>query len=283
MSFNRSFSKSVYAVVTLIAVFSFVLPAFSQESPETQSSVNSTNMSVMVYGGIGYGNSEYGESIGDDITLVTGVGKDSAYALEFGSLINYSFIAAQLNFTGVQLNDLKSDIATEYGDGYYITIDATAGLKLFTEQGDMGYTYLYGGFRYWQLTRNVDQIGTAPNSDYKEEFSGKGWIVGFRDYSTFPVSSFSIVLLTGLNFYSAPIDKDKYEGSNVSFSVSENEGAAYELGLGVAFEEIGLSVVASVRGDFNAVVYKVDGATDSIVFGAGYTQFFLTLTKDFSI
>lgn len=277
------FKKVISAAAVAIAAVMFTIPAYSQEASDSLSYVNGTNMSVMVYGGIGYGKSYFGETSGDDISLITGVGDDKAYACEFGSFFNYRFIGANLSYTGVQLNDLKSDISTEYGDGYYMTIDATAGFKLFTEQGDMGYTYLYGGLRYWQLTRNVDRQGTLPNSGYKEKFSGKGWIVGFRDFSTYPVSSFSIVLQTGLSIYSAPIDKDKYDGTNISFSTSKDAGAILELGLGVAFEDLGLSVVASVRSDDNAVVYKVDGNTESTVFDAGYTQFFLTITKDFSI
>ena len=283
MVFSRFFSKSIYAVIVLMAVVSFVLPSYSQGSPESQSSVNSTDMSVILYGGIGYGISEYGVSTGDDITLVTGVGSDEAYGFELGTLFNYSFIGASLNVTGVQLNDLKSDISTEYGDGYYLLVDATLGLKLFTEAEDMGYTYIFGGLKYWQLSRDVEREGTLPDSDYKAELSGKGWEFGFRDFSTFPVSSFSIVLQTGMSFYSAPVDSIKSEGSKASFTTSDTAGAALELGLGVAFENIGLSVVASFKHDENATVYKIDGATESKVLGTGYNQFFLTLTKDFSI
>lgn len=267
----------------MIAVFSTVLPSFSQEAQESQSAVNSTDMSVILYGGIGYGISQYGVSTGDDITLVTGVGDDKAYGFELGSLFNYSFVGAAIDLSGVQLNDLKSDISTTYGDGYYMIINATAGLKLFTEPGDMGYTYFYGGMRYWKITRDVDREGTFPNSGYKEELSGKGWVIGFRDYSTFPVSSFSIVLQTGMSFFSAPVDYIKSDGSKASFSSSETVGSALELGLGVAFEDIGLSVVASFKHEENATVYKIDGASNSNVLGTGYNQFFLTLTKDFSI
>jgi len=271
----KFFSKSIF---TVTAVLLLVLPAVSQESQ-----VNSTDMSAMVYGGIGFGQSEYGVSTSDDITEIGGLGEGDAYSFEIGSLFNYSFVGAGINLTGVQLNDLKSDESTQYGDGNYLIFDLTLGLKLFTEPGDMGYTYVYGGFRYWQLNRDVSREGSMPDSDYEAELSGKGWIVGFRDYSTFPVGAFSIVLQTGLSFYSAPVDSIKVDGSSVSFTEDETEGEAVELGLGVAFEEMGLSVVASARIDYNATVYTPDGATESKVLGVGYTQFFLTLSKDFSI
>lgn len=45
----------------------------------------------------------------------------------------------------------------------------------------------------------------------------------------------------------------------------------------------GVSPHSDGGGNENATVYKIDGVTESKVLGTGYNQFFLTLTKDFSI
>ena len=278
--FKSTIKKTVTAAAVVITAVILTLPAHSQESQ-----VNSTDVSAIVYGGLGYGDTNYGTTVTEekDIDDITNMGEGKGYALEMGAFINYSFIGAELYLSSVQLNDLKSDVAKYYGDGYYMTINAVGGFKLFTEPEDMGYTFLYGGLRYWQVERDVDRVGTMPDSGYKEELSGKGWIVGFRDYSTYPVNSFSIVLQSGLSFYNAPLENLKYDGQKYSFSVVENEGASLELGLGVAFESIGLSVVASYKYDWNTTLYKVEGATDYETLNTAYNQYILTITKDFSI
>ncbi len=66
----------------------------------------------------------------------------------------------------------------------------------------MGYTLFYGGYKKWEAERKVDSLTaegiTVPVfvSDY--EIEGDGWIAGYRDFSTFDVSAFSIAFQTGL-------------------------------------------------------------------------------------
>jgi hypothetical protein len=273
--------KSITAAAVVITAVILTLPAYSQESL-----VNSTDTSLILYGGLGYGDTSYGSSEGDDLTEITGVADGPSVILNAGTLFSWSIVGAGLSFSGATFNDMKSDVSKTYGDGNFWTVDATLGLKLFTEAADMGYTYFYGGLKYWKATRNVDYEvfeGVRFDEDEKSELSGKGWSIGFKDYSTYPVGSVSIVLQTGIMLYSAPIDTMKVDGDKISFSKGDDAGQVLEIGIGLAFEDIGLSVIAGVKDEYNASAYKIEGAGETRVFGLGYTSYFVNLTKDFSI
>jgi len=283
---NLIFKKSISTAAAVIAAVILVIPAYSQEAP-----VNSTDSSLVLFGGLGYGDSIYGVFESSDPQEAQGLEYGPGLGFEFGAMFNYSIFAAGLIYNSILYNNMETTSGPDYetyGGGSYRTLDVTLGLKAFTETGDMGYTYFYGGFRYWKAIRDVDftVLNSFPQSDssFKDELSGKGWSIGFRDYSTFPVSSFSIVLQTALMYYNAPFEKGKRDGQNIPIKQSECIGLGAELGLGVAFEDIGLSVVAGLKNDDNGTVFKyVGGSGASYVLGVGYSQFFLTLTKVISI
>ncbi len=278
------------AVLSILSVLMFSgLPLSAQQE---ESGVNSTDYDLIIHGGLGYGQTLFGvvQNSSNSGDLGTGPGG----AADLGAMLNISALALGINFTQANFNTMKWDQTVsgtkhEYeskGDGYFRTIEFILGVKVFTEPGDMGYTLFYGGYKMWSAERNVDSVTvdgiTGPVTVKKYELNGDGWVAGFRDLSTFPLGGISLALQTGLWIDKMPISELKKDGTKQTLNKSGSGGAGGELGLGLAFEDIGLSVIASFKMDVTASVLNNTSGDDDVV-GAGYAQFFLTVTKDFSI
>ncbi len=275
-----------FTVSSLIAVIMITaaIPLFAQE----EDGVNSTNMNLSIHGGGGYGSNLFGVIQDSSDSGDLGIGPGGAFTL--GAMFNYSVIAIGSDFTKVYYNDMEfeadDDTAKTEGDGYFRTLEFIAGFKLFTEEGDMGYTLFYGGYKMWKAKRNVDSATIngieVPEYISNYELEGDGWIAGCRDLSTFNLKIFSLALQMGLWYEYMPMDSLKNNGVKSDVNEDQTAGLGFEIGLGAAFENIGLSVMAVAKVDVTATSMKnTTGDTD--IAGAGYAQFFLTVTKDFSI
>lgn len=253
--------------------------------------VNSTSAGILVNGGISTGGVIFGVIYNTTSQGELGTGSDNGF--HFGAMANYNMLAIGIAYSGVNYSSLEWDeeiSGVEYkmkseGEGKYWTFDFTFGAKMFTEAGDMGYTFPFIGYRFWKATRNQENVtrnGTsysAYNVEY--ELAGKGWIFGIRDFSTLPLDGLSIVLQSGLWYYNAPMFTLKSNGNEIYTTSEESIGFGFEIGLGVAMENIGLSVVGGLKMDLQATSFKV--LFLDAVAGAGYAQFFLALSYEISI
>lgn len=281
----KNLLKVTFSSLLIILMFSVSLFAGEEGDGE---GVNSTNMGLSIYGAAGYGQSLFGVIENSDDRGDLGVGPGGSFG--FGALFNYSVLAVGVNFTQAYYNDTEFKEGGETyesdGEGHFRTIELIAGFKLFTEEDDMGYTLFYGGYKKWEAERKVDSITAhgvtmpVPVSDY--EIEGDGWIAGYRDFSTFDVSAFSIAFQTGLWYQHLPVSSIKADGVKDDSKEDTSFGLGFEIGLGAAFEDLGLSVMLSAEVDITATLLK-DPSDEEDIVGAGYAQYFLTVTKDFSI
>ena len=167
------------------------------------------------------------------------------------------------------------------GSGNYTVLDFKLGAKLFAEQGDMGYTFLYVGKRYWNTERSQDSLeydGTKYPSSRKIKADGDGWIFGYRDFSTFGWDEgFAIVFQSGFFIGKAPVNKLTDNGVEVTYSVKDSVSLGGELAAGIALQNIGLSVVGGFRGEINASSFNDSAATaeDESIFGFGNVMLFI--------
>jgi hypothetical protein len=180
----------------------------------------------------------------------------------------------------------KDSGGTEYtykstGTGNYNTYDFKIGAKLFTEPGDMGYTYFYAGKRFWNSKRVQDSVEYGPyvaGADETTKVKGDGWIAGYRDFSTFGWDEgFAIVMQTGLFFGDAPVSELKVNGLAQPYPVKDSLFFGVEAAGGVAFQNIGLSVIGGLRGEINATTFQDPAASgdDESIFGFGNFVFFI--------
>ncbi len=89
---------------------------------------------------------------------------------------------------------------------------------------------------------------------------------------------------TALWYAHAPVTDLKLNGDGVGIDEDETVGFGLELGAGVAFEGIGLSVIGGLKMDITGTSYQYEGVPGiTNVVGAGYAQFFLVLKKEFAI
>ncbi len=273
-------------LAVLVFAAAFGTQAFADE-------VNSTNGGLMLHGGIGAGNAIFGYVQNTDNNSDLGTGSSTGFDL--GMLLNYRLFAFGLGFTRVSFDTLewKEEVGgTEYdieskGSGYFWTLDASFGIKAFTEAGDMGFTHFFFGLRAWKAQREQDSIssdlGPPPGiTTGKYEMTGTGWIAGFRDFSTLPLGIFSLALQSGLWVYHAPIRDLKVNDIGVKMRDDQSIGFGLELGIGAAFEEMGLSIIGGLKMDITATAFSTVLASD-VVAGAGYAQFFLVLKKEFAL
>lgn len=273
-------------LAVLVFVAAFGTQAFADE-------VNSTNGGLMLHGGIGAGSAIFGFVQNTDSSSELGTGSSTGFDL--GMLLNYHMFAAGLGFTRVSFDTLEwkeESGGTEYeleseGSGYFWTLDATFGIKAFTEAGDMGFTHFFVGLRAWKAFREQDSVssnlGPLPPgvSTGKYEMYGSGWIAGFRDFSTLPLGIFSLALQSGLWVYHAPIRDLKVNDSGIKIKDDQSVGFGLELGIGAAFEEMGLSIIGGLKMDITATAFTYT-SIDAVA-GAGYAQFFLVLKKEFAL
>lgn len=277
-----------FRIAVLSAISVFMLTGMPLSAQQDESGVNSTDTDLIIHGGLGYGQTIFG--VINDSTGSGDLGNGPGGAVDLGAMFNINVLALGINFTQANFNKMEytenSDKYESEGDGHFRTLDFILGLKVFTEPGDMGYTLFYGGYKMWSAERNVDSItfnGTSiPVPVEKYELKGDGWVAGFNDLSTFPLGGISLALKTGLWVEKMPVSTIKYDGVKDTRDIKDTAGVGGELGLGLAFEDIGLSVIASLKMDVTVSTID-DTAGDDDAAGAGYAQFFLTVTKDFSI
>lgn len=265
----------------------FLVPASLFAQYDDSSGINSGNHGLHLRGSLGagqifWGYISHGSSSGD---LGTGAGA----AINLAAMYNYSMLGLELNLLSGSINDLEwkdEDGGTEYtykstGTGHYTVIDLKIGAKLFTEPGDMGYTYIFAGKRYWSSSRKQETVEWGSFKDTSSEerkAKGDGWIYGFRDFSTLGMDEgFAIAIQSGLFLGKAPVSKMSTDGADQSYPVKDSVSLGMELGAGVAMQNIGLSVIGGFRGEINATVFNDSAAPtdEESIFGFGNIMFFV--------
>ncbi|GAB4219054.1 MAG: hypothetical protein Kow00102_01140 [Spirochaetota bacterium] len=274
--------KTVLAFCISVFLSIFLLPFSSQAQ------VNSGDFGLILNGGVGTGSSMYGVILNttNDSSSTLGVGPGSSF--NAGFMANFNIIAIHSQLYYVTIKDLEweeqdNTIKTE-GSGHFWTWDGTIGIKALTEEGDMGYTHLYVGFRIWKAVREEDKrtINGVNDNTWlgKQEMVGNGFIVGIRDFSTLPLGPVSLALQTGLWLYKAPLSTFKQDGTEIDTTADQNIGFGFEIGGGLAFEDIGLSTIVGLRMDVQATEIKLPLNIDAVA-GSGYAQFFFAVSKEF--
>lgn len=271
---------SLFIVIGLIAI-------------PLQAQVNSGDFGLILNGGVGAGSSMYGVVLNtsNDSSSTLGVGPGKSF--NAGFMANFNIIAIHSQLYYVTLTDLEWDqdvsgtetkFKTE-GSGHFWTWDGTVGIKALTEEGDMGYTHIFVGFRIWKVLREEDTktLNGATNPlypPYKQELSGNGFIVGIRDFSTLPLGPVSLAIQTGLWLYKAPLSTFKQNETEIDTTADQNIGFGFEIGGGLAFEDLGLAAIVGLRMDVQATEIKLPLNIDAVA-GAGYAQFFFAVSKEF--
>ena len=252
--------------------------------------VNSRNWGLILHGSLGYGENTYGVMSGS-FSDTLGSGKGSGF--DFGAMFNFGIYAFNLNYGQASLGNLKltQNIAGtdhEYetsGDGNFSTLDILAGVKLFTEKGDMGYTHFYGGFRYWEVTRNVDYLKLdgvqQADSDYRHEQAGSGWIIGYNDLSTFAFahSGIALALYTAFLIDYAPVRSFRVDGTELDYDVTFALGTGFDFGIGLAMENMGLLVLIGSKTEFLATEFSYSGS--NYISGAGSALAYILVAVEF--
>lgn len=278
------------SVLTLFLSLSLLilLPALSFAQYDDSSGINSGNHGLHLRGALGagqifWGYISHGSSSGD---LGTGAGA----SINLAAMYNYSLLGLEFNLLSGNINDLEwedKDLANdEYtykstGSGNYTVIDLKIGAKVFTEPGDMGYTYFFAGKRFWSSSRKQESIEWGSNeltSTQKRKAKGDGWIYGFRDFSTLGMDDgFAIAVQSGLFLGKAPVSEMSTDGVDQSYPVKDSVSLGMELGAGVAMQNLGLSVIGGFRGEINATTFKDSAAPsgDESIFGFGNIMFFV--------
>ncbi|MCX7679328.1 MAG: hypothetical protein N2316_08915 [Spirochaetes bacterium] len=253
--------------------------------------VNSTNSGIIFHGGISRGEVLFG--VINNTSPRSELGKGTGNGFHFGVLAHYSMACIGIAYSSVNYSELEweeeiSNVKYKMkstGDGRYWTFDLLFGAKMFTETGDMGYSYPFVGYRFWKAVRNQEEVTYNGNPDpqFTKEYElwGKGWIIGIRDFTTFPTNELSIAFQTGIWFYNAPMGVLRANGNEVMATSEKNVGFGFEIGAGVALEDIGLALIAGIKMDVQATAFKT--ITLDYVAGAGYAQFFFSFAYEFSI
>lgn len=279
--------KKFFISILSVALFILLSPVFLFAQYDDSSGINSGNHGLHLRGSLGagqifWGYISHGSSSGD---LGTGPGA----AINLAAMYNYSALALELNLLSGNISDLEwkdKDGGTEYtykstGTGYYSVMDFKIGAKLFAEPGDMGYTFIYAGKRYWSSSRKQESIewGIFKNTSTEErKAEGDGWIFGFRDFSTLGMDGgFAIAIQSGLFLGKAPVSKMSTDGADQSYPVRESLSLGMELGAGIAMQNIGLSVIGGFRGEINATTFKDSAAPtgEESIFGFGNIMLFV--------
>ena len=276
--------SSVLCIISLFIVTGLIaLPV--------QAQVNSGDFGLILNGGVGVGSSMYGVIYNTSNSSVSTLGVGPGKSFNAGFMANFSLIAIHSQLYYVTLTDLEwnqEDFGVDHeykteGSGNYWTWDGTVGIKALTEEGDMGYTHIYVGFRIWKATREEDKK-TVDGSPWavtpKQEMIGNGFIVGIRDFSTLPLGPVALALQTGLWLYKAPLATYKVGGNEISTTADQNIGFGFEIGGGLAFEDLGLAAIVGLRMDVQATEIRLPSNIDAVA-GAGYAQFFFAVSKEF--
>lgn len=281
--------KLLLIIITAVAFFTPSLLSAQDYDQDPETGINSSNHGLHLRGGIGAGQIlwayiSHGSSSGD---LGTGLGVNANLA----AMYNYSFFALEFSMLSGTISDLEwtdtydatNQVYTykSTGDGSYTNFDFKVGAKLFTEPGDMGYTFVYAGKRFWNSERNQKTKEWGPYTDTTAEtrkIKGDGWIIGYRDFSTFGWDEgFALVLQSGAFYGKAPVSEMTTNGINQTYPINKSWFIGGEIAGGIALQNIGLSVIGGVRGEFNITTFKDSAATgsDESVFGFGNRVFFV--------
>ena len=255
MNINRLF------LILLFSSFTFFIPVILSAS---DSEINSSNHGLHLRfapgaGAIFRGYLLQGNETGD-------IGSGQTGAINLAALYNYSLPGIEVNVFSENIGDLDSSPANSdvdgsgksTGTGFYNIFDFKLGAKLFTEQDDMGYTFIYLGKRFWNSKRTAktwkwDGV-KRPACKYKAE--GDGWIFGFRDFSTINISdNFDIVIQSGLFLGKAPVTKLSVNQIDLGVIVNKSYNTGGELAAGAAFKNIGLSIVGGIRAELNFTTF----------------------------
>ncbi len=285
MKIRKQISKFI-----IITSMLFLIPAvsFAQEEEVPESGINSGNHGLHLRGALGagkifWGYIDHGSGSGD-------LGTGSGAIINLAAMYNYSILGLELNlFSGnideLEWNDKNSSGVpinyTSQGSGNYTVFDFKFGTKLFTEPGDMGYTYLYAAKRFWSSERKETsrELNGAPaTSSETRKAEGDGWIFGYRDFSTIGAGEgLAFVLQSGFFAGKAAVTSMTANGAKVSKPVNESLNLGAELAMGVAFENTGFSVVGGFRGDINFTTFKDPAAPvgEESIFGFGDVAFFI--------
>jgi hypothetical protein len=276
---------------TLVLAFALVSLLFSSNA---SAEVNDSETGFLLRGGLGAGRNlwgyvDHGSGSGD-------VGTGPGASLTLNGMFNYNAIGIEASYLFASIGDLewsdKDNAGTQYdykstGSGYMSTFDLKLGIKMFVEEGDMGYTYPYVGLRFWTTERDQDTLeinGTKASYTNKREANGKGWILGVRDFSTIGTGdSFAIAIQSGFFFGKAPVDEMKTNGVKSNLNEKDNLSFGFELGGGVALENLGLSVMGVLKMDANITVFDDPAAVgdDESVFALGIWHFQVEASKHF--
>ncbi len=284
--------KKILLLFLVLISITFLSPALSyaeESDSNADSGTTDKDWGFHLRGSLGAGKIFWGyishaSGSGD---LGTGAGG----IINLAALFNYSAFGLELNILSGNIDELEwtdtnsSNVTSNYnstGTGNYTVTDFKAGAKLFTEPGDMGYTYFYGGLRFWSSERSEESRSvngvTQPSQQQTRKAKGNGWILGYRDFSTFGWDDgLAIVFQTGFYFGKSPVKKMSTDGADQTLPVKSSFNIGGEVGAGVAFQNIGLSVIGGMRGDINATSFKDPAAPvgEESIFGFGGYMFFI--------
>jgi len=276
--------KKIISLLFIYASIAFFIPALSsaQDYNSSDSGINSGSHGLHLRGALGAGQVAWGYL--NDSTSRGDLGTGDGSNISLSAMYNFTLVGFEFNYLGGNIKDLEwteNDIDYKStGSGHYNVYDWKLGAKLFTEPGDMGYTFIFMGKRYWNTVRKQDtrEWDTfVDNTDVKYEAKGDGWIYGIRDFSTIGSNDgTAFVIQSGLYFGTAPVTSFKIDGIKQTLPDKKDSPTfGAELGAGVAFQNIGLSVIGGLRGEFNVTTYEDDATGDESVFGFGNSVFFL--------
>jgi len=219
------------------------------------------------------------------------LGSGAGGCVNFAALYNYKFVGVEAGFLSGDMDDLKGwdedDSAYEYkyrsiGTGHYNVSDFKFGVKVFTEAGDMGYTFFYLGRRYWNSERKQDIIKwdtLETEFNVKVKSKGDGWIIGYRDFSTIGKDNRTAMFVFQSGFFlgKAPCSKLIIRGEDLAYHADTPFTVGAELGAGAAFPKTGLSVIGGLRGEINITRFKNPNLPEykKPVFGFGNMVLFI--------
>jgi hypothetical protein len=250
--------------------------------------VNDTDHHFSLRGSLGGGSLFWGYVSHGNSSADLGTGNTGVLGL--AALYSWKFIAVEGDWQIGSITELKWKDKDEFGveheykskgSGYYSVFDLKLGVRLFTEEEDMGYTYFYGGGRFWSTERTEDSFSidgvTYNTGATTRKGNGSGWIFGYRDFSTIGANDgFAIVIQSGLYFGKAPVDRFEQDGVKLTQSEKASITMGGELAGGIALQDIGFSIVGGFRGQINATTFNDTAAPDDeeSVFGFGNVVFF---------
>lgn len=275
-----------HALLSAVLMLAAAVPASAE--------VNDSDLGIHLRGALGGGRVYLGYVSYSNNTGDLGAGPGAT--LNVAGMLAYKFIGVEGNMLVGTIGDLEWEdedlggVERTYestGSGYYSILDLKLGFNLFREEGDMGYTFIYAGPRYWKMERDqdsfkIDEVESLTQN--KLEAEGVGWIVGFRDFSTIgPNDGFAVVLQTGFFAGKAPVDDFKWENASQDLKTDQSITLGGELAAGIALQNIGFSLVGGFRGEANVTTFKdpLAPADEESAFGLGNITFFVEAGMQF--